>query len=72
VRHSLECASHNDNFSRLCRRIVEGFLLVLVGPCIFVFGHALFPCPETYFQRPAVAFDGHILVQGPTETIMVS
>lgn len=41
------------------------------GPCILTFGHVLFLCPETYFQRPAVAFDGHILEQGPTETIKV-
>jgi hypothetical protein len=34
------------------------------GLSIFSFGHALFLCPETYFQRPEVAFDGHILVQG--------
>ncbi|KIM97159.1 hypothetical protein OIDMADRAFT_130283 [Oidiodendron maius Zn] len=27
--------------------------------------------PETYFQRPAVAFDGHVLVQSATEKVNV-
>jgi len=28
-------------------------------------------CPETYFHRPAIAFDGHVLAQSGTEVVKV-
>ncbi|WQF84108.1 Putative major facilitator superfamily, MFS transporter superfamily [Colletotrichum destructivum] len=47
----------------------RGFYAAWVGPCLAVFVCAFFFLPETYFVRPAVAFDGRILVQGGSEKV---
>jgi hypothetical protein len=43
-----------------------------LGPlCFLAVILAFIFCPETYFQRPAVAFDGHVLEQSATEGVRV-
>jgi hypothetical protein len=43
------------------------FYLVWVIPCAFSILLAIIFYPETYFIRPAIAFDGRVLVQSSTE-----
>ena len=45
------------------------FYLIWIGPCAFACLGLFFFFPETYFVRPAVAFDGRIIVQSATEKI---
>jgi hypothetical protein len=47
------------------------FYTYWIGPCMIVFFLAFLYYPETYFLRPAVAFDGRVLVQSATEKIQV-
>jgi hypothetical protein len=47
------------------------FYGVWVGPCGVALFLALLFCPETYFHRPAVAFEGRVLVQDATEGVRV-
>ncbi|KAL2873374.1 hypothetical protein SGCOL_011455 [Colletotrichum sp. CLE4] len=47
----------------------RSFYTAWLVPCLAVFVCAFFFLPETYFVRPAVAFDGHILVQGGSEKV---
>lgn len=47
------------------------FYLVYTIPSAFALVLALFLYPETYFLRPAIAFDGHVLVQSATEKVKV-
>jgi MFS family permease len=47
------------------------FYRVWTIPSALAFILAFFFYPETYFQRPAVAFDGHIVVQSATEKIQI-
>ncbi|KAF6814198.1 major facilitator superfamily transporter [Colletotrichum plurivorum] len=42
-----------------------------VVPCLGMIVCIFFFFPETYFVRPAVAFDGHVLVQGGSEKIKI-
>jgi hypothetical protein len=47
------------------------FYLVWTIPCLAAFLLAFFFYPETYFYRPAVAFDGHVLMQSATEKVEI-
>ena len=49
----------------------RAFYIVWTIPSALAFLLAFFFYPETYFQRPAVAFDGHILVQSATEKVQI-
>lgn len=49
----------------------RSFYLVWVIPSVISFLLAVFFFPETYFLRPAVAFDGRILAQSATEKVKV-
>ncbi|GKT57997.1 major facilitator superfamily transporter [Colletotrichum tofieldiae] len=49
----------------------RGFYSAWIILCLAVFICAFFFLPETYFVRPAVAFDGRILVQGGSEKIQI-
>lgn len=41
----------------------RAFYWVWLGPCVVAIVMALFCVPETYFERPPMAFDGHIISQ---------
>jgi hypothetical protein len=47
------------------------FYRILIVPCGAAFLLAFFCYPETYFYRPAIAFNGHVLVQSATEKIQI-
>ena len=47
------------------------FYWVWTGPCALAVLLAVFLCPETLFRRPAMAFDGHVLVQSASEKIHI-
>jgi MFS family permease len=47
------------------------FYLIFMIPCITAVVFAFLFYPETYFLRPAVAFDGRVLVQSATEKVKV-
>lgn len=47
------------------------FYIGLVIPCAASLLFAFFFYPETYFLRPALAFDGRILVQSATEKVQI-
>ncbi|KAL3417482.1 major facilitator superfamily transporter [Phlyctema vagabunda] len=47
------------------------FYWIWFGPCLLSVLITFFFCPETSFQRPAVAFDGHILAQSTSGGITV-
>ncbi|WYZ38030.1 hypothetical protein EsH8_II_001536 [Colletotrichum jinshuiense] len=47
------------------------FYTAWIGPCLGMLVCIFFFLPETYFVRPAVAFDGHILVQGGSEMVQM-
>jgi len=47
------------------------FYLIWFIPLAVSVALAFFFFPETYFIRPAVAFDGHILVQSATEKVQI-
>jgi hypothetical protein len=47
------------------------FYLVWTIPCLASFLLAFLFYPETYFHRPAVAFDGRVLLQSATEKVEI-
>ncbi|KAL0942093.1 major facilitator superfamily transporter [Colletotrichum truncatum] len=47
----------------------RNFYSVWIAPCLGIFICIFFFFPETYFVRPAVAFDGHVLLQGGSEKV---
>ncbi len=49
----------------------RAYYWVWISPSIVSVFLAFFFCHETYFQRPAIAFDGHILAQSGTEKVTV-
>ncbi|OHE98223.1 major facilitator superfamily transporter [Colletotrichum orchidophilum] len=49
----------------------RSFYSAWLFPCLAVFICVFFFLPETYFVRPAVAYDGHILVQGGAEKVKI-
>ncbi|KUJ06922.1 major facilitator superfamily transporter [Mollisia scopiformis] len=49
----------------------RSFYWIWLGPCALTIFLALFWSPETYFERPAMAFDGHILSQAENGRVKV-
>ncbi|KAH9225960.1 hypothetical protein K456DRAFT_1934377 [Colletotrichum gloeosporioides 23] len=49
----------------------RAFYTAWVVPCLALLVCVFFFFPETYFVRPAIAFDGHVLVQGGSEKIQM-
>ncbi|KUJ09727.1 major facilitator superfamily transporter [Mollisia scopiformis] len=49
----------------------RSFYLIWIIPCSISIVLAFFLFPETYFIRPALAFDGRIVVQGATEKVEI-
>ncbi|KAG4420806.1 hypothetical protein IFR04_006086 [Cadophora malorum] len=49
----------------------RGFYHVLFLLALFSFVVAFFLCPETYFHRPPLAFDGRVLVQSTAERVTI-
>jgi Major Facilitator Superfamily len=49
----------------------RAFYFYLSPFCFLAVILAFLFCPETYFQRPAVAFDGHVLEQSATEGVKI-
>ncbi|KAJ0162584.1 putative MFS-type transporter [Colletotrichum tanaceti] len=49
----------------------RSFYTAWLGPCLAVLVCAFFFLPETYFVRPAVAFNGRILVQDGSEMVQM-
>jgi hypothetical protein len=49
----------------------RSFYWAWLGPCAFTILLAYLWSPETYFERPAIAFDGHILLQGENGKVQV-
>lgn len=49
----------------------RNFYFIWSIPCGVSVALVFFFFPETYFNRPAVAFDGHILLQSATERVQV-
>ncbi|OLN96293.1 putative MFS-type transporter C1271.10c-like protein 7 [Colletotrichum chlorophyti] len=47
------------------------FYTVWIVPCLAILVLGFFFFPETYFVRPAVAFDGRVLVQGGSEKVQM-
>ncbi|CZR67806.1 uncharacterized protein PAC_17705 [Phialocephala subalpina] len=47
------------------------FYMALVIPCAASLLSSFFLYPETYFLRPALAFDGRVLVQSATEKVQI-
>jgi MFS family permease len=47
------------------------FYIIFMIPCIIAVVLAFLFYPETYFLRPAVAFDGRVLVQSATEKVKI-
>jgi hypothetical protein len=49
----------------------QHFYLSWAIPCAISCVAAFTLCPETYFKRPTVAFDGHLVMQSATEKIFI-
>jgi hypothetical protein len=49
----------------------RSFYWVWLGPCALTIFLAVFWSPETYYERPAMAFDGHILLQAENGRVTI-
>jgi len=47
------------------------FYYVFSNPAIFSVLFTFFSSPETYYMRPAIAVNGHILIQSATDKIRI-